>query len=335
MWAVAAAAVAAALVARDHHRSLAEPLAIDEAPMPLVVEPGTTLRELVTTLAERGVIEHPLYFVLYARWRGDAQRIKAGEYAIEAGTTPLALLEQLVAGRVVQHSLTLLEGWTFAEIRAAVAAHEALETTLEGTADPIIMARLGMPGMSPEGWFFPDTYHFPRGTTDFEFLARAHRTMRERLEREWAERAPDLPFDDPYEALILASIVEKETGHPEERARIAGVFVRRLGKGMRLEADPTVIYGLGERFDGNLSRVHLRTDSPYNTYTRHGLPPTPIGAPGAASIHAALNPAPGEALYFVAKGDGSHQFSRTYDEHLEAVRRYQLSQRRTAGQESP
>ncbi len=287
--------------------------------------PGTTPTRLAALLHERGVIDRPRTFLWLLRWRGLDRRLQAGEYEIPPGITVAQLLERLVTGRVRLHSLTVVEGWTLRQLRTALAAHPAIEPVLEGLDGEAIMARLGKPGMAPEGWFLPDTYLFPRGTTDLEFLRRALAAMERVLAEEWADREPGLPLATPYEALILASIVEKETAVPEERPRIAGVFIRRLQRGMRLQTDPTVIYGLGETFDGDLRRHHLRDrDNPYNTYRHRGLPPTPIALPGRAAIHAVLHPAHEDALYFVAKGDGSHHFSATVEEHNAAVRRYQL-----------
>ncbi len=233
------------------------------------------------------------------------------------------MLDRIVAGRVIQYPLTIVEGWTFRQLRQALAAHPQLTQTLAGLSDAEIMARLGRPGAHPEGWFLPDTYHFPKGFTDEAFLRRALTAMEQRLTQVWERRAPDTPLNDPYQALVLASIIEKETGVAAERAEIAGVFARRLRLGMRLQTDPTVIYGLGEAFDGNLRRRDLEADTPYNTYTRPGLPPTPIALPGLAALEAAAQPAAGDALYFVADGQGGHVFSRTLEEHHRAVRRYQ------------
>lgn len=289
-----------------------------------VVEPGSSLSGIARRLYNAGVIEQPRYLSLVGRWRGHAQRLQAGEYRLEPGMTPLQLLDRMVAGEVVQYALTVVEGWTFKEMLQAVAAHEKLSHTLEGLDSALIMHRLGAAGEHPEGRFLPETYHFAAGLSDVEFLKRAYQAMRALLQREWQLRAAGLPYASPYEALIMASIIEKETAVPAERAEIAGVFVRRLEKGMRLQTDPTVIYGLGEGFDGNIRRRDLRHDTPYNTYTRHGLPPTPIALPGADAVHAALHPAPGDSLYFVAKGDGSHHFSATLEEHINAVRQYQL-----------
>ncbi len=238
--------------------------------------------------------------------------------------TALQLLQQMVDGEVIQHTLTLVEGWSFKQVMVALRAHHAIRATLQGLTAAEIMSRLGYAGQHPEGRFFPDTYHFPKATSDIEFLRRAYSAMAERLEQEWVAREPDLPLKSAYEALILASIIEKESAVSAERAEIAGVFIRRLNKGMRLQTDPTVIYGMGEAYDGNIRRRDLRHDTPYNTYTRKGLPPTPIAMPGGEAIHAALHPASAESLYFVARGDGTHYFSATLEEHNRAVRKYQL-----------
>jgi UPF0755 protein len=315
----------------DQRRSLDDALVIPTGGLDYTLSPGTSLHRVAQDLAERAVLANPKALVVYARWHGRAGAIKAGEYRIEAGTTAITLLDQLIAGRVVQHTLTLVEGWTFKQLMTAVANDDRLEHTLNGLTPDAIMTTLGFTGVHPEGQFFADTYHFPRGTTDAAFLRRAHATMRHFLNGAWAEREPGLPLKSPGEALILASIVEKETGEASERPRIAGVFLSRLRKGMRLETDPTVIYGMGESFDGNLRRRDLRTDTPYNTYTRKGLPPTPIAMPGASAIQAALHPHTDDALFFVAKGDGSHHFSATYEEHQQAVNRYQKRRRRSSG----
>lgn len=303
------------------------PFAVPAEGLVYEVAPGRSVRAIAGDLESRGIIGNAAYLEWLARRSGVAARLHAGEYRIDAGTLPEAFLRQLVSGKVVQHSLTVVEGWTFRQMLAAVRAHPVLVQTLHEQSPEQIMAVLGYPGEHPEGRFLPDTYHFPRGTTDRDFLRRAYAAMQRTLEREWSGRAADLPLKTPYEALILASIIERETGAVDERARIAGVFVRRLQKGMRLQTDPTVIYGIGADFDGDIRTRDLRTDTPYNTYTRSGLPPTPIALPGAAAIHAALHPADGDELYFVSKGDGSHQFSATLEEHNRAVRRYQLGKR--------
>jgi UPF0755 protein len=315
----------------DQRRALDEALVLPAVGIDYTLPAGSSLHAVAQDLAGRGVLANPEALVVYARWHGRAGAIKAGEYRIEAGTTAVTLLDQLIAGRVVQHALTLVEGWTFKQMMAVIGADEQLEHTLDGLTADGIMARLGLPGVHPEGQFFADTYYFPRGTSDAAFLRRAHTTMRDFLDKAWAKRESGLPLKSPEEALILASIVEKETGEASERQRIAGVFVERLRKGMRLETDPTVIYGMGDAFDGNLRRRDLRTDTPYNTYVRKGLPPTPIAMPSAAAIHAALHPHSDGALFFVAKGDGSHHFSATYEEHQQAVNRYQKRRRRSSG----
>ena len=285
---------------------------------------GSSVASLAADLAARGVLEQPILLRLLARLNDQANRLKAGEYQIPSDTTPVRLLEILASGKVMQHALTLVEGWTFKQVMAAVRQQEALQRTLLDLTDAQIMQRLGYPEQHPEGRFYPDTYHFPRGESDVDFLQRAYRKMQRFLAKEWERRAKDLPFNSPDEALILASIVERETALPEERPRIAGVFVRRLQKEMLLQTDPTVIYGMGERFDGNIRRRDLETDTPYNTYLRKGLPPTPIAMPSGAAIKAVLHPQPGDELYFVATGDGGHYFSRSLKEHNGAVRKYQL-----------
>ncbi len=310
----------------DYQRFLQQPLALDESVL-LHVAPGDSLRRVARDLQQRGLIDRPDYLIWHARHHDLATRIRAGEYQLTPGMTPQALLEKMVRGQVVQYGLTVIEGWTFRQMLAAVHAHPQIVPTLEGQSDEAIMAAIDRPGHHPEGLFLPDTYLFPRGTTDLDFLRRANRALEQVLEREWAAADTDaLPLQAPYEALILASIIERETGHVDERERVAGVFVRRLQRGMRLQTDPTVIYGLGPDFEGRLRTRHLRTDTPYNTYTRHGLPPTPIALPGRASIRAALNPVDGDELFFVSRGDGSHHFSATYAEHRRAVRRYILGQ---------
>jgi UPF0755 protein len=308
----------------DYRSFLRTPLDVGTDGAIYMVLPGTSLSRLADELAQRGITAHPRYLVWLGRLNGQSHQIQAGEYEIAPGTKPEQLLQMLVAGKVKLHSLTIVEGWTFRELRHAVADDAMLRHTLKGLTGEQVMARLGLPGRHPEGWFFPDTYRFPRGESDVDFLKRAQQAMDRHLQREWKERAADLPLKTPYQALILASIIEKETAMARERERIAGVFVRRLRRGMRLQTDPTVIYGMGTAYDGNIRSRDLKKDTPYNTYTRKGLPPTPIAMPSAASIHAALHPAPGKALYFVAKGDGTHQFSDTLAEHDRAVAKYQL-----------
>jgi len=288
------------------------------------IKPGTSLHAVSRDLATDGRITRPALFRLYARLKGLDAGIHAGEYLIEAGTTPHELLQQLTAGDVRLYSFTLVEGWNQWDLRRAMDAHPEIESTLTDEDWPAFLADIGAGTDHPEGLFLPETYRFPRGTSDRQLLEQSHEQLRDVLDAEWQARAEDLPFDSPYEALILASIVEKETALADERAQIAGVFVRRLEKGMRLQTDPTVIYGIGPGFNGNLTRTDLRTYTPYNTYRRGGLPPTPIAMPGRAAIHAALNPAAGDTLYFVATGlgDGSHKFSVTKEEHDAAVAEY-------------
>lgn len=251
-------------------------------------------------------------------------RLQVGEYAVGYGISPRQLLRKLEAGQVIQHRFTIVEGWSIRELRTALAQDPYLVQRLPELDDATLMTAIERPGAHPEGRFLPETYQFTKGVSDVDLLKRAALAMDVALAEAWAGRAPDLPLKSAEEALVLASIIEKETGVAAERAQIAGVFVRRLQRGMRLQTDPAVIYGLGDGFDGNLRRIDLRTDTPYNTYTRSGLPPTPIALPGRAALHAAVHPAAGNALYFVARGDGSHQFSATLTEHNRAVARYQL-----------
>jgi UPF0755 protein len=287
----------------------------------VVIENGTSLGVIADQLAARGALKYPRIFTWYVRAKGSAERLHAGEYSIAPGTTPQTLLVQLVRGDVVQHELRLLEGWTVAQVLAALAAEPVLAHQVDSGALP---ALLGIEQTSAEGWFFPDTYKFTRNSVDVDLLRRAHSRMKAELRRVWQEREGGLPYTDPYQVLIMASIVEKETGKEDERAKIARVFVSRLERGMPLQTDPTVIYGLGADFDGNLKRKHLAGDNAYNTYVRRGLPPTPIALPGRAALEAAVHPAAGDFLYFVARGDGSSEFSTTLAQHVAAVRRYQL-----------
>src|SRR3569832_2934268 len=311
-------------LAMDYREFKASPLPIPAEGYRHIIPPGTSVTRLAADLQQAGIMPHPFYLRWMARWQGQAGQIKAGEYQFGPGITPGQLLEQVVSGAVFRHTLTIVEGWSFAQLLGALRRHEAIAQTLGTSAPDEVMKQLGHPGQHAEGRFLPDTYHFPRGLTDVAFLERAYQMLETRLAQEWEQRDPDLPLKSPYETLILASIIEKETGVPDERPQIAGVFMRRLQQGMRLQTDPTVIYALGAAYDGTLRRNDLLTDSPYNTYLYTGLPPTPIALPGGASIHAALHPAPGDTLYFVSRGDGSHVFSATLDQHNEAVRRYQL-----------
>ncbi len=289
-----------------------------------VIQPGQNLADVAHRLTENGWLSHPNYLIFTARRTGKANQIKSGEYPISKGTTPLQLLDQFVEGKVIQHSLTLVEGWNLRQIEDAIRSSEILEQTITDWSGANLIKLLNIPHASAEGLIYPDTYHFPRGTTDLDFLQRAYDRLQAVLQQEWEKRASELPYQSAYEALIMASIIEKETGVAEERPQIAGVFVRRLNKGMKLQTDPTVIYAMGENFDGNIRRKDLKIDSPFNTYVYPGLPPTPIAAVGRAAIHAALNPESGKSLYFVSRGDGTHYFSETLAEHNRAVRKYQL-----------
>lgn len=308
-------------------QSLNTPLRFERDELRIVVEPGSSLARVGDKLHEEGFLAHPRFLQIYGRLTGSATNIKVGEFDIPRGTTPVQLIDLLVSGSVVQYSFTIIEGWDYREMLAALREHEAVELT--GFDDRSLMELLGKPDLHPEGQFLPDTYHFPRGTRDLDVLARAHDALTEALDRAWQSRSDAVSVTTPYEALILASIIEKETGLESERRQIAGVFSRRLSRGIRLQADPTVIYGLGEAWDGDIRRRDLDTDTPYNTYTRSGLPPTPIALAGTASIQAAVDPLPGDSLYFVATGepDRSHYFSATLEEHNAAVQRYLRRQR--------
>jgi UPF0755 protein len=310
------------------------PLAGLDAPRTFVVAPGEGLAKVAQRLASEGIVDEPRLLSAFGRYTGRAARLRAGEYELEPGTTPEGLLEQFVQGRVLLHPITIVEGWTFAQALAEVHSQPFVTKTIDGPADETLMAKLGSPRVHPEGQLYPDTYLVARGTRDVDVLKLAHARLQDELAKAWAARAKDLPLASAYEALILASIVEKETGAPEERPRIAGLFVNRLRQGMRLQTDPTVIYGIGAAYDGNIRRRDLTTDTPYNTYTRAGLPPTPIALPGRAALEAATRPAATDELYFVASGvgDGRHVFSRTLEEHNAAVARY-LARLRNASRE--
>ena len=312
---------------------LHKPLVLSEATV-VEVPRGTSLAALLGNMERRALLgegrEPTLRRAsvrLYDLFSGVSQQIHVGEYRLAPGDTLMTVLEKLETGAVLQRAFTLVEGWNFRELRAALASLQGLEHRTAELKDSAIMKRLGAPDTHPEGQFAPDTYFFTRGDSDLALLERAFARQQDILQDAWQERAEGLPYDTPYEALIMASIVEKETGVAHERAEIAGVFVSRLNRGMRLQTDPTVIYGMGTRYKGNLRRADLREATPYNTYVIRGLPPTPIAMPGADAIHAALNPADTEALYFVARGDGSHKFSETLEEHEQAVREYQLRRR--------
>jgi len=316
--------LAAIALAADATRFFLSPLQNATGQL-VMVESGMSFRSIARRLLDDDVIRHPRevhYLSAYARATGVANRIKAGEYAVPAHQTPAHLLELLVSGKTRQYRLTMVEGQRFSDFRAQLDKDDAIDHQLTGKSDADVMAAIGHAGEKPEGRFMPDTYLFPRGMTDTAFLKRAYDAMQTYLTKAWADRADDIAVDSPYDALILASIVEKETAVPAERTRISGVFTRRLKKGMLLQTDPTVIYGIKD-YDGNIRRSDLRRDTPYNTYTRPGLPPTPIAMPSREAIHAALHPSSGDALYFVSRGDGSHVFSATLAEHNAAVDKYQ------------
>jgi UPF0755 protein len=301
-----------------------DPLPIGAQAVDVEIMPGESLRHVAQEFAAKGILGHAWELTLYTRLERASGGLRAGEYSIEPGTTVASLLTLLRSGKVVMHSLTLVDGWNLKEVMSAVENEPNLKHTLTDTHAEALAKSLGLDAASPEGMLLPDTYQFPRGTSDVAFLRRAHEAAQQEIDKEWAERATGLPYARPYDALIMASIVEKETAQPFERGKIAGVFVRRLQKGMKLQTDPTVIYGLGDTYKGDITLKDLRADTPYNTYTRFGMPPTPICMPGRAAIEAALHPEPGNALYFVARGDGTHQFSATLKQQNEAVAKYQL-----------
>ncbi len=302
------------------------PLPLPETPYQFTIAPGASLKKLAMKLEDAGVLQDELRFRILGRLMGYAGRIQAGTYSLDKPLTPMDLLGKIVRGEVIQGAVLFVEGWNMREVRQELARNAQLEHRLVDMTDADLLAAIGAEEGHPEGLFFPDTYYFSPHSPDIEVLRRAYQLQRQKLLAAWETRAPGLPYKSPYEALIMASIIEKETGAPEERPQIAAVFVNRLNKGMRLQTDPTVIYGLGAKFDGNLRKADLQRDTPYNTYTRAGLPPTPIAMPGEEAIRAALNPADSKALYFVARGDGTHVFSGSLEEHNRAVNRYQRRQ---------
>jgi UPF0755 protein len=299
------------------------PLRLNADPVEFTVAPGSSLRAATRQIVRAGVDMPDWAFEALTRVVAKPTDIKAGTYELRAGATPLDLLGKLVRGEFALAEVKLIEGWTFRQVRGALDAHPRIRHDTAGLSDAEVLRRLDLSIAHPEGWFFPDTYVFPRGASDIEILKQAYRAMEKRLSAAWAQRQQQIPLGSPYDALILASIVEKETGRGDDRAMVAAVLTNRLRVGMKLQADPTVIYGLGASFDGNLRKRDLLADTPYNTYTREGLPPTPIAMPGLASIEATLRPAASDALYFVARGDGSSEFSRTLEEHNRAVTKYQ------------
>lgn len=302
---------------------LATPLAAQGWPAEFHIERGSGLRAAARQIEHGGIALGRLRFEVLGRALGRAQDIKAGSYELTGPVKPLELLDKLTRGEVTLAELTLIEGWNLGQVRQAIASHAQLRKDAVTLADNELLARIGAKETHPEGLFFPDTYLFSKGSSDLDVLRRAHRAMQRHLAREWDARDPDLPYRSPYEALIMASVIEKETGRAADRASIAGALVNRLRRGMLLQVDPSVIYGLGAAFDGNLRKRDLLADGPYNTYTRPGLPPTPIAMPGLESLRAAMHPARTDALYYVARGDGSSQFSRTLEEHNRAVSKFQ------------
>lgn len=318
--------LALALVGWSLRSALDQPLKLESERL-IEVVPGDTPGGLLNRLEGEGVLDGAFWLRLYWRFNLPGQALHSGEYRLTSQQSARDLLELWRRGEVVQYSLTLVEGWSFRQVRAALVRQEKLEQRLADLDDKALMDRLGLAGVSPEGRFFPDTYRYVRGMSDLDLLKQASARLDQVLDEEWARRADGLPYRKPYDALIMASMVEKETGVAEERGQIAGVFVRRLRSGMRLQTDPTVIFGLGERYNGNLTRAHLQQPTPYNTYVIDGMPPTPIALAGREAIHAALNPVAGKSLYFVARGDGSHVFSETLEQHNRAVREYQLKRR--------
>lgn len=325
----AVAGLAALVLVVQFNQFLKTPVAVPDGGALYEIRPGTAFRQVSDDLARQGVIDSPTFFRLYARFTGKAGSIQAGEYQIQAGSTPRELLDIFVSGAVQLYSFTIVEGWTFRELVEALANDPVVQKSIEFEDWPAVLESFSADAAHPEGLFLPETYRFPKGTPDVEVLRQAYDLMQTTLAEEWDDRDENLPITSSYEALILASIVEKETALASERPRISGVFVRRLQKRMRLQTDPTVIYGIGVDFNGNLTRRDLRTDSPYNTYTRGGLPPTPIALPGQAAIHAALHPTSGTEVYFVATGlgDGSHKFSDTKAEHDAAVQEFLARER--------
>jgi UPF0755 protein len=328
-WFIIAATLVVAAVGGVLYQFAHAPLQSDGAPLrSFDLKPGSSLRSIARQLVDAGLLSEPWRFEIVARLRGDAGSIKAGSYEVEPSLTPLELLDKLTRGEVAQDQITFVEGWTLRQMRQALSEHPSLRHDSQTLTEAEVLERVGATGYaSGEGLFFPDTYRFNRNASDLDVLRQAREAMQKQLDRLWTSRSPDLPFKSPYEALILASIVEKETGVTSDRPLIAAVFVNRLRRGMKLQTDPTVIYGMGTTFDGNLKKADLLRDTPFNTYTREGLPPTPIAMPGMASLNATLNPPKSDALYFVARGDGTSQFSATLDDHNRAVNRYQRAGR--------
>jgi UPF0755 protein len=308
----------------EYQRFMTTPLKLPTDTYHYTVKKGSNLKHVIQHISDEQLSDvPPIYLALYSRWKGNSNQIKTGEFKIPAGTTLPQFLEHLIEGKAIQRGFTIIEGTTSQQLIDSIAKNDLFEHTLATPTVESVMAALGKPDEHGEGRFHPETYYFPAGTTDIDFLRRAYKKMETELAKAWQNKAADLPYKTPYEALIMASIIEKETGIAEERPEIAGVFVRRLNIGMLLQTDPTVIYGMGDSYDGDIRRRDLRKDTPYNTYTRAGLPPTPIALPSQAAIEAALHPKAGKSLYFVATGsEGRHTFSNTLKEHNAAVQRY-------------
>lgn len=325
VWGVVAVFLAVAILVFQLLRFQHGSISLPQQQTIFLIKSGSNIKSIAQDLSLQKVIDDPWLFILLAKLKGVETSVRAGEYQIESGLTADGLLELFTKGNSIQYSFTIIEGWTFRQLLAAIAEDPIIEHTLQGKTNQEIMSLLGYPDQHPEGMFFPDTYRFPKGTRDIDFLKRAYQVMQKHLAREWDQRATDLPLNSSYEALILASIIEKETGAAFERPMISAVFTERLRRNMRLQTDPTIIYGMGEEFDGDIRFRDLKKDTPYNTYLRAGLTPTPIALPGLEAIRAALHPAPSDALYFVSKGDGTHHFSTTLQEHNTAVNRYQIN----------
>jgi len=324
LWALLGTVIAISVLVIQFLRFQYQTVSISEPGRTFTIESGSNIKMIAQQLSLEEIIDDPWLFILLAKIKGVEKSVRAGEYRLQQAQSPSDLLELFTRGQPILYSFTVIEGWAFRQMISEMQHHPFIVNTLKGKSDAEIMAALGYQGRHPEGLFFPDTYSFPKGTSDIEFLQRAYHLMQKHLQREWDDRAKNLPITSSYDALILASIIEKETGVAYERPLIASVFTQRLEKNMRLQTDPTVIYGLGEGFDGNIRFRDLKKDTPYNTYLHKGLTPTPIALPGLDSIRAALHPADSKALFFVAKGDGTHYFSNTLEEHNKAVRKFQL-----------
>ena len=324
LWVLLGTVIAISVLVIQFLRFQYQTVSISEPGRTFTIESGSNIKMIAQQLSLEEIIDDPWLFILLAKIKGVEKSVRAGEYRLQQAQSPSDLLELFTRGQPILYSFTVIEGWAFRQMISEMQHYPFIVNTLKGKSDAEIMTALGYQGRHPEGLFFPDTYSFPKGTSDLDFLQRAYHLMQKHLQREWDDRAKNLPITSSYDALILASIIEKETGVAYERPLIASVFTRRLQKNMRLQTDPTVIYGLGEGFDGNIRFRDLKKDTPYNTYLHKGLTPTPIALPGLDSIRAALHPAESKALFFVAKGDGTHYFSNTLEEHNKAVRKFQL-----------